>query len=78
MSLASDTSLFGPDEYSKPHGDSSQCRRALRDILTVTKHTGEASREEVLRQIQGLAEKGLMRETVGEPLNPPDEPGSRA
>ena len=66
--------LFGLEEYSPPHVDASQCRRALRDILTVIQNPGAASTEGVLRKVQGLAEKGLMRETVGEPLTPPNEP----
>ena len=69
--------LFGQEEYSPPHVDASQCRRALRDILTVIQNPGAASTEDVLRKVQGLAEKGLMRETVGEPLTPPpDDPPS--
>ncbi|MDQ4058939.1 MAG: hypothetical protein M3124_07430 [Actinomycetota bacterium] len=66
--------LFGHEEYAPPHVDASQCRRALRDILTVIQNPGAASTEDVLRKVQGLAEKGLMRETVGEPLTSPDEP----
>ena len=64
--------LFGHEEHSAPHDDASQCRRALRDILTIIQNPDAGSLEEVLHKVQGLAEKGLMRETVGEPLKPPD------
>jgi hypothetical protein len=67
-----DDPLFGHEEHTAPHDDASQCRRALRDILTVIQNPGTGSSEEVLRKVQGLAEKGLMRETFGEPLTPPD------
>lgn len=49
---------------------------ALRDILTVIKHSSEPFGEEILSQIHDLAEMGLMRETVGEPLKPADESDS--
>jgi hypothetical protein len=67
-----DDPLFGHEEHSASHDDASQCRRALRDILTVIQSPDTGSSEEVLRKVQGLAEKGLMRETFGEPLTPPD------